>query len=443
MPEFRMPSLGADMDAGVLVEWKVKPGDVVRRGDIVAVVETQKGAIDVEIFEPGVIERLLVPVGVKVPVDTPLAHLAAPGAAPAPPDTSPPSLVIPAPPDTSPSPPASADAGGPASARPGTAAAAGDAAPARDPEAAAAAPAPALAARRTPAPSDISPTPPAPSDTSPTPAAARAEGPPASPRARRLAHELGVNLRHVPGTGPHASITGDDVQRAAEAARRPSPQEAMRAAIAAAMARSKRTIPHYYLAHTVDLTLALAWMAEQNRARPVPERLLPAALLLKAIARALRKVPELNGRYDADPFRPSPAVHLGVAISLRGGGLVAPALHDAADLALGDLMARLRDLTARARAGALRSSELADPTITVTSLGDQGVDDVFGVIYPPQVALVGVGTPALRPWVVGGAIAPRTLVRLSLAADHRVSDGHRGALFLAAVDRLLQEPAAL
>lgn len=421
MPEFRMPSLGADMDAGILVEWKVKPGDRVRRGDIVAVVETQKGAIDVEIFEAGTIDRLVVPVGVKVPVDTVLALLRGDGE-PAAPPTPPPPSPTPVPPVTSTAPPAP-----PAS--PPSAAPASDA---RPPPASA-----------PPAPSDTpagaAPTPPPPIP----PPALRAEGPPASPRARRLARELGVDLLALRGTGPHGSITGDDVQRAAEAARRPSPREAMRAAIAAAMTRSKRTIPHYYLGHTVDLTAALAWMSASNLQRPVKERLLPAALLLKAIARALRKVPELNGFHDGEAFRPSAAIHLGVAISLRGGGLIAPALHDAADLPLGALMEALRGLTTRARAGALRSSELADPTITVTSLGDQGVDAVYGVITPPQVALVGVGTPALRPWVVDGAVVPRTLVRLTLAADHRVSDGHRGAVFLAAVDRLLQEPESL
>jgi pyruvate dehydrogenase E2 component (dihydrolipoamide acetyltransferase) len=140
---------------------------------------------------------------------------------------------------------------------------------------------------------------------------------------------------------------------------------------------------------------------------------------------------------------PSPAVHLGVAISLRDGGLVAPALHDADRLALDELMRRLRDLVRRARAGSLRSSELSDPTITVTNLGEQGTDTVFGIIYPPQVAIVGFGRVIERPWSVGGQIVSRPVVTASLSADHRVTDGHRGARFLAAVERLLQEPARL
>jgi pyruvate dehydrogenase E2 component (dihydrolipoamide acetyltransferase) len=217
----------------------------------------------------------------------------------------------------------------------------------------------------------------------------------------------------------------------------------MRRAIAAAMARSKREIPHYYLAAPVDMRRALGWLAEENRRRPVEERLLPAAPLLKAVALALRQVPELNGFWLDGAFQPSAAVHLGVAIAIRGGGLIAPALHDADRKSVGELMAGLRDLVQRARAGTLRSSEASDPTVTVTNLGDQGVETVFGVIYPPQVALVGLGRIVDRPWAEGGLLGVRPVLTATLAADHRASDGHRGGLFLAALDRLLQEPEKL
>jgi pyruvate dehydrogenase E2 component (dihydrolipoamide acetyltransferase) len=175
----------------------------------------------------------------------------------------------------------------------------------------------------------------------------------------------------------------------------------------------------------------------------VAERLLPAALLLKAVALAAHEVPETNGFFVDGAFCPSEQVHLGVAVSLRGGGLVAPAIHDADRLALGDLMAALRDLVARARRGVLRGSEMRDPTLTVTNLGDQGADGVFGVIYAPQVALAGFGRIVERPWAAGGAVAVRPVVRATLAADHRVSDGHRGGRFLAVVERLLQAPETL
>jgi pyruvate dehydrogenase E2 component (dihydrolipoamide acetyltransferase) len=217
----------------------------------------------------------------------------------------------------------------------------------------------------------------------------------------------------------------------------------MRQAIAAAMTRAKREIPHYYLTHTIDLHAALAWLAEENARRPITDRLLYGVLLLKAVALGLREVPELNAVWRGDHAEPRGAVHLGVAISLRGGGLVAPALHDADRQPLGDLMRAFRDLVQRARSGGLRSSELSDPTITVTSLGEQGVESVHGIVYPPQVAIVGFGRVGERPWVVGGAVVARPLVTVTLSADHRVSDGHRGGLFLAAVERLLQAPERL
>jgi pyruvate dehydrogenase E2 component (dihydrolipoamide acetyltransferase) len=217
----------------------------------------------------------------------------------------------------------------------------------------------------------------------------------------------------------------------------------MRQAIAAAMARSKREIPHYYLATEIDMQRALKWLEAENLQRPVAERLLYAVLLLKAVALAVRDVPEMNGFWVEGRFQPSEAVHVGVAISLRQGGLIAPAIHDVASKDLGTLMRELRDLVARARGGRLRSSEVSDPTITVTNLGEQGVPTVFGIIYPPQVALVGFGKITERPWAVEGMLGVRPVVTATLAADHRASDGHRGGLFLAAIDRLLQEPEKL
>lgn len=385
---FRMPSLGADMEAGVLVEWLKQPGDAVARGDIVAVVETQKGAIEVETFEAGVIERLLVTPGTSVPVGTPLALLTGAGE----------SVVLPSPepqPSTPPAPP-----------------------------------------MRAPAPL---PSPPVTTAT---------VHPPASPAARRLATERGIALTAVTGSGPGGAVLLADVERAA-AMPSASPQPRgldvvqMRRAIAAAMARSNQEIPHYYLSTTVALAKANAWLAAHNTERPPEQRLLLAALQLKAVALALRRLPEFNGSCIDGTFRPAEGIHIGTAVAIRGGGLVAPAIHDTDRLAVDEVMARLRDLVARARSGRLRSSELQDPTITVTSLGDRGVEGVFGVIYPPQVAIVGFGKPVERPWVVDGQVVPCPVMTATLAADHRVSDGHRGALLLAEIDRLLQEPESL
>jgi pyruvate dehydrogenase E2 component (dihydrolipoamide acetyltransferase) len=245
----------------------------------------------------------------------------------------------------------------------------------------------------------------------------------------------------VPAPPAPQAAAAEERPRAAVAA--PDRLQRMRQTIAAAMTRSKREIPHYYLATTIDLHRATTWLADVNGARPIEARLLPGVLLLKATAVALGTVPELNAVWEREQVVLRDRVHVGVAISLRGGGLVILALHDTATRSLDDLMAGLRDLTARARTGRMKSSELADSTITVTSLGDRGVESVYGVIYPPQVAIVGFGTILARPWIVDGDVRSRPVVTATLAADHRVSDGHRGGLFLEAVGQLLQEPEKL
>jgi pyruvate dehydrogenase E2 component (dihydrolipoamide acetyltransferase) len=386
MAAFTMPSLGADMATGKVVQWLVAPGARVRRGDVVAVVETHKGAIDVECFLDGVIDDL-VPLDVELPVGAVLAHVRGNEEVPA--RLLPPPMPAPSAGDTSP--------------------------PA----------APHLA----------------------TAASSRAK---VSPAARRRARELDLDADTLHGTGGDGAVVLADVEQAAVLAtatlaprRRGFDPTQMRQAIAAAMARAKREIPHYYLSATIDFAAASAWLAEYNRERDPEQRLLPAALLLKSVARALGEVPQLNGFYTEGAFRPGPGVHVGWAISLRGGGLVAPAIHDADQLSLPASMQALRDLVQRARAGGLRSSELTDPTITVTSLGERGAESVLGVIYPPQVAIVGFGRIVERPWVVAGGLVARPLVTVTLAADHRASDGHLGGQLLAAIDRLLQAPDTL
>jgi pyruvate dehydrogenase E2 component (dihydrolipoamide acetyltransferase) len=396
MSEFRMPSLGADMQFGTVVEWRVKPGAMVKRGDVVALVETEKGVIEVEIFESGVIESLVVQPGQKVPVGTTLATLSVDG-----------KKLEPEP-----------------SAKPA-----------------------ALSAPAAPVKEEI-----APMEAVTTPEAGQTVRLRVSPLARKRAQELNVDLSTVAGTGTDGSITVTDVERAAKSRAAAVPPAAaskgldlgaMRRVIAAAMARSKREIPHYYLSTTIDFSKALAWLAAENAKRPVTKRLLYSVLLIRAVGLALRSTPELNGFWIDDGFKPSEAIHVGVAISLRQGGLVNPAIHDVDKKSLDELMESMLDLVNRARTGYLRSSELSDGTITVTNLGEQGVESVFGVIYPPQVALVGFGKITERPFAKEGMVGVRPVIAASLAADHRVSDGHRGGRFLVAIDRLLQEPEKL
>jgi len=392
---FRMPSLGADMEAGTLLEWLKKPGDKVKRGDILAVVETQKGAIEIETFEDAVLGGILVQPGTKVAVGTPLAELAD-GKETLP--VAPPEQISP-------------------------------------PKAAMAAP------------------PPTPVNTSaPPPAPARA-GAMISPAARKLAAERGVDLATVEGSGPGGAVVFVDVERALRAAPEGGAPRAkgavrsdmteMRNAIANAMSRAKREIPHYYLSHTVNLGPAQKWLEARNADREPAHRVLLGALFVKAVSKALPGMADFNGFYVDGSYRPSEAVHVGIAIAVRGGGLIAPAIHDADRLSLDEIMTTLRDLVERVRSGRLRASQLSDPTITISSLGDRGVEALYGIIHPPQVALIGFGSPQLRPWVIGNAVATASVMAVTLAADHRVSDGHRGALFLGKIAAALEAPETL
>ncbi|WP_300656990.1 dihydrolipoamide acetyltransferase family protein [Pseudomonas sp.] len=386
MIEFKLPSLGADMDEGTLLEWRIKPGDAVKRGQVIAVVDTAKAAVDVECWQEGKVFELLIEPGAKVPVGTPIASLLESGE--------------------------SAE----------------------------------TARRQLPRKPAVEPV--APALGRPAEVVAPASRPRVSPAARKRAGELGLDPTALTGSGPHGVITLEDVEAASRA---PAPTErgqsertaAMRQTIAAAMSRSKREIPHYYLSETIPLGAAMAWLQTRNARSTPEERLLPGVLLLKAVALALREYPQLNGFWREGGFQPAADIHLGMAIALRQGGLIAPALHAVASKPLEQLMGELTDLVQRARSGSLRSSELSDASLTVTQLGDQGVDSVFGVIYPPQVALVGFGRIAERPWVEDGQLCVMPCVVASLAADHRVSDGHYGARFLGEVRRLLQQPKSL
>jgi pyruvate dehydrogenase E2 component (dihydrolipoamide acetyltransferase) len=217
----------------------------------------------------------------------------------------------------------------------------------------------------------------------------------------------------------------------------------MRKAIGALMARSKREVPHYYLTDVVDLAAATEWLRRHNQDLPVSERVVVAALLCKATALAARQVPELNGYWVDEAFEPAEAVHLGVAVSLRGGGLVTPAIHDAASLTVPETMAALRDLVERARRGVLHRRELTEGTLTVTNLGERGAESVLGVIFPPQVGLVGFGRPVDRVVAVDGLVGVRPTTTVTLSGDHRASDGHRGGVFLEAIHTLLEHPEDL
>lgn len=395
--EFLMPRLGADMTEAKLVAWKVKPGESIERGAVIAEVDTAKGVIDVECFLPGNVAELVAQAGVTYPVGAVLARI-----------TTSESVET------------------------------------------------ALPVGETPRKLSVESRRESTGQPNDKPAGGRADGdavesattrPKITPLARRRAGELGIALDKLAGTGPSGEITVRDIEPAGagsepiEDAERS--RQRMREAIALAMERSNREIPHYYLATSVEMRRAEDWLREENANRPLTRRLLPVVLTLKAVALSLREVPELNGFWEQGRFRPATGVHVGFAISMRGGGLVTPAIHDVDEKSLDELMASVAELIPRARAGKLRSSELTDAGITLTSLGELGVDAVWGVIYPPQVAIVGAGRSVLRPWVVEGQVIPLPVMELTLAGDHRASDGLTGGRLLNGIRRRLQDPIAL
>lgn len=356
MSDFVMPSLGADMESAVLMEWLVQEGDNVTKGQVIAEVETSKGVIDIEVFEDGVIEKLLVNEETECTVGTPLAHI------------------------------------------------------------------------RTHDETPVLPT------------IEKSERIKASPAARRKAKEMGVEIAGLAATG---EVNLAAIEKFAEKTPKLATSDGMRQAIAKAMSRSNAEIPHYYLSTSINMTPALMWLEVFNASRTINERILPASLLIRAVVEVLKEVPQLNGFWENNEHNISELIHPGIAIALRKGGLITPALMNAAQMGLDETMHSLGDLISRTRSGKLRNSEITQQTITITNLGDLGVESVFGVIYPPQVAIIGFGRIMDTPWAQGDTLCVRKVMQATLAGDHRATDGRIGALFLDKLNQLLQDPQEL
>jgi len=399
MIEFLMPSLGADMEAGTLVEWRKKPGDSVKRGDIIAEVETQKGLIEIEVFDEGIIEELLIKEGTKIPVGTLMALI---------------------------NPPESIEK-----------------------------------TKKISAPKKTTIT------IQPTEEKIIEKGTgekfeeklfKVSPLAKRIATENKIDLSQIQGSGEDGAITKEDVENAIvqqnKVAKIPketiesikekstSQIESIRSAVAAAMSKSNREIPHYYLEKRIDITKTLAWLRATNHQRPIHKRLLPAALLIKAVAQSLVNFPDLNAIWE-NGIQIKKEINIGFVVSLRGGGIIVPTIHTANLKNIDEIMEVLNDIIPRARAMKLRSSDLSDSTITITSLGEGGADAVFGVIYPPQVAIIGFGGSSQQPFVENGMLGIRTVFTATLTGDHRATDGLTGSDFLSALNKHLQNPELL
>jgi len=445
MSEYKMPSLGADMEDAVLVEWKVKKGDQVRKGDIIAEIETVKGAIDVEVFEDGIVEKIMAKPGQKLPVGAVLAFINTDSVklhiAVDPEEEKPKEKPMEIPPVKDP----------PESIPPI------EIPPIGDP-------------KRDPIPPEIVPT------TDPV----RQPPPPevpfsknkingstrikASPLAKRIASDLGIDLQVISSSHDSGVIHKIDVENYVKTQRKiqetipgksevastisaqipaTSKKEKMRSAIAAAMSRSNREIPHYYLETSIDMKKALEWLENENQKRKVKERLLSVVLLLKATALALVEVPALNAYWTEDGHQIQEAINIGFTISLRQGGLVIPAIQQVDQKSLGVIMEEVTDVIQRARTAKLRSSELTEGTITITNVGERGAEKVFGIIYPPQVALIGFGKIIEKPWAVDEMLAIHPVLTVTLAGDHRATDGMTGSRFLEKLNLLLQNPQQL
>jgi pyruvate dehydrogenase E2 component (dihydrolipoamide acetyltransferase) len=384
-----MPSFGADMAKGSIAQWNVKPGDHVSKGDIIASIETMKGLIDMEVFDDGTIVTLLAGEGDDLEIGHAIAEL---------------QLTNEKPSNNKPLQSPDDNAVHQNEYRQNT------------------------------------------------------QQPKISPAARIKAQQLGIDWRSLSqGTGPDGALLLNDInvddnvddKDNDKDSDKPKleqlkiPNDTMREAIAANVSLSNTEIPHYYLQLDMSLDNALHWLSQHNAGMPPNKRILINAVIYSAIARALAAFAAFNGFYRDGHYEPSYSVHLGNAISLRQGGLMVAAIHDAQRLGLVELMEKIKDQVNRAKKGELRISELQDATVTVSSLGDRGVDSIQSIIFPPQVAIFGIGRPRKTPWVIDNEVAIATVVSMSLAADHRVSDGHAGARLLHKINKFLQKPETL
>jgi len=314
--EVPMPSLGADMNSGKLMKWKIKKGDHVDKGQALAVVETTKSTLDIENFHEGIVTELIGREGDEIKVGSPIAVFE-------------------------------------------------------------------VEEKELKTDKILSP---------------------------EKFKESGVNLRN---------------------------------SIAQLMSKSKKEIPHYYLKNKMNLSVLMNWMDKKNATLSPEKRLMLTVIFLKFISMALKDFPRLNGYFENSNFNPSEKINIGTAIALKNGGVMAPALRDIEKMNLETLQKNFIDLVDRARRSELKNTEFSEATITVTNLGDFGVDEVFGVIFPPQVAILGIGRIREEIFYEDEKVVLKPVCQMTLSADHRVSDGLEGARFLRKLESLLNQPELL
>ena len=393
MKTLNMPSFGADMETGKIVKWCVEQGTSLKKGDVVALIEIAKGLIEMEVFEDCTIQEFLVGLGEDIKVGEPIIKVTGIGEA------------------------ESFEVTEATKEQKAIEEKAKEPQRVREVQVSMAGIVPATG-------SEVL----------------------ASPAAKKRAFEKHINLAELEGTGPAGAICLQDVEDAKPKLETEKPKSAfdtdqMRQAIASVVSKSKREIPHYYLSLDVDLTTTEKWLNEINLKQSPEDRLMINVPLMCAIARALRKNPDFNGLYIDGKFQRAGDVHLGLAIRLRNKGLITPAIQNADKLDAGEMMVKFKSLVERSKQGGLKQSELQDATVTLSNIGDRGSDQIFGIIFPPQVAIIGVGRVLQKPVVIDAQVLPKTMVNISLAADHRVTDGQVGARFLNDIQKLLKKPS--
>ena len=432
-----MPKLSDAMETGKVIKWLKKEGEAVKGGDILVEVETDKANVEVEAFGSGVLRKIVIAEGGQVPVGDLIAVIADPAE-----DIS---SVAAAP------------------ARPAPAAAA--------PAPASAAPLPAMESYQSvPATTAVMPMAPAAAATT-APAGGRVK---ASPLARKIAGQTGVDLRLIQGTGPGGRIIRADVEAARTAAPRPAAPAAaaatgrpqavparpafvvpprpeaeyedvamspMRAAIAKRMPMSKAPVPHFYVTSEVDMDAAWALREQLNELEGQP-KVSVTDMVIKAAALALLKNPGVNAQLNGQSIRIHHRAHIGIAVALEQG-LITPVLRDCDVKPLGRIAVESRDLAERARGGKLRAQEMSGATFSISNLGMFDVEEFSAIINPPEGAILAVGSVLQKPVVDDGEIRVGRRMKMTISCDHRVMDGAMGARYLQDLKRLLEEPLRL
>ena len=389
-----MPSMGFDMTEGLLARWLKNEGDPVVKGQPIAEIETEKATVEIEAAASGILARIIVQAGETVPVGTLIGVIAEAG------DEV---TTVSAP---SPAPPAPAP------------------------------PAPVSEAGEGAAPSD-----------------ARVK---ASPVARKMAEEAGLDLSQIKGTGPGGRVVERDVQAAIASGSVPAPPgvparpspgatvplNRMRKTIARRMAESKTTAPHFYVTVEINMDDAMKMREQLNSVAPEAERISVNDLIVAAAARTLARFPVMNASYREDNLEMHSQVNIGIAVALEDG-LIPPVLRDADKKTLKKIAAESRELTERARANKLRSDDLGGGTFTVSNLGMFDVDEFIAIINPPEAAILAVGAVTRRPVAAAGEIRIALLMKTTLSVDHRVADGAQAGRFMQEFKKLLENPVTL